>query len=189
MHLIDESSEPPDPVGPPCPVPQAGQCILYPSVSVCIWVWVWTAELPFGHTQVIQITIQPFTLKDINFFILKCPAKLPFICFQLKRCENFWTAELQFGCTQVIRLFTLKHKHKRNMRHSKHTAGHQLSMQRIWWTSDTVERLFPSPLHININSVRFGTKRLHSCFYCLRSSFLRLFQCLPINDICCGNSN
>ena len=37
-------------------------CILYPSVFICVW-WVWTAKWQFGHTQVIRITIRPFTRK------------------------------------------------------------------------------------------------------------------------------
>ena len=68
--------------------------ILYPSVS--IWIWVWTLKWQFGHTQVIRITIQPFTFKN-----------------------HFRTAEWQFGYTQVVQPFTLKLKSKWNLRHSK----------------------------------------------------------------------
>ena len=42
--------------------------------------------------------------------------------FSIKGHKNFWTAKCQFSHTQVIQKFTLKLKHKRNLRKSKHTS-------------------------------------------------------------------
>ena len=50
--------------------------------AFCIPQFSFVFEWQFGYTQVIQITIWPFTLKNINIFILKCLAKLPFGHFQ-----------------------------------------------------------------------------------------------------------
>ena len=61
------------------------QCILYPSVSVSVWVWVWTAKWKFSHIQVIQITIQIFTLKNINIFYFEMSGQIVIWPFSIKK--------------------------------------------------------------------------------------------------------
>ena len=56
-----------------------------------LFVFEFECEWQFGFTQVISITIRPFTLKNI-FLILKCPAKLPFSI----RTQKFLNHQMAF---------------------------------------------------------------------------------------------
>ena len=78
--------------------------------------------MPFGHTQVIRITIRPFTLKNINIFYFELSGQIAIRLFSIKKTRKFSTVKWQFGHTQVILPFTLKLKRKRNLRHSNHTS-------------------------------------------------------------------
>ena len=42
-------------------------------------------EWQFGHTQVIQITIQPITLKNINIFYFEMPGQIAIWPFSIKK--------------------------------------------------------------------------------------------------------
>ena len=69
-------------------------CILYPSVSVCIWVWVWTAKWQFGHTQVIQITIWSFSLKNIQIFYFEMSSQIAIQLFSIKKVRKFLNSQM-----------------------------------------------------------------------------------------------
>ena len=62
-------------------------CILYSLVFV--WVGVWTAEWQFGHTQVIQITIRPLILKNINNFYFEISGQIAIQPFSMKKVWKF----------------------------------------------------------------------------------------------------
>ena len=83
-----------------------------PSYIKSILQFPFECELPFGHTQVIWITIQPFTLKNINIFYFEMSSQIAIQPFSIKGQKN---VHKSFGSSHS------NSKRKRNLRHSKHT--------------------------------------------------------------------